>query len=36
MLLRDVMNTDYKRTYMDKIKNILASVVLMFATGAFL
>ena len=30
------MSSRLKRTYMDKIRNILASVVLMFTTGAFL
>ena len=36
MLVRDVIINDYKRTCMDMIRNMLASVVLMFATGAFL
>ena len=34
--VRDVIWNNYKRTYMDKIRNILASVVMLFTTGAVL
>ena len=36
MLVRDVIMNAYKRTYMDMIRNILVSAVLMLTTGTFL